>query len=46
MNKNRKRTQKEFIEEMRLINPNIEIIGEYINSSHRIKCRCKIDGYE
>lgn len=28
------------------INKNIEIIGNYINSTTKVKCRCKIDGYE
>lgn len=27
-------------------NPNIEILSEYVNSSTKIHCRCKIDGYE
>lgn len=35
-----------FKEEMLDINPNIEILSEYINSETKVKCRCKIDGYE
>lgn len=35
-----------FKEEMYEINPNIEVLSEYINSEIKIKCRCKIDGYE
>ena len=40
------KTHEEFIKEMNEINPNIEILGEYVNSSTNIKCRCKIDGHE
>lgn len=31
---------------MKLLHPNIEILGEYINSYTKILCRCKVDGYE
>lgn len=41
----RKNTQ-EFIQEMKEINPNIEILGEYINNKTKIKCKCKICNYE
>lgn len=40
------RTHKDFIEEMNDINPNIEILSEYIRSDIKIKCKCKLDGYE
>ena len=40
------KTTEYFINEMKEINPNIEILGEYVNSKTKIKCRCKIDGYE
>jgi len=36
----------DFINELKLINPNILIIGEYINANTKIKCKCLIDGYE
>ncbi len=39
-------TTKQFIEEMKGINSNIEILGEYINAKTPIACKCKIDGYE
>lgn len=42
----RKRTHEEFITEMAIVNPNIEILGTYINSDTRILCRCKIDNHE
>ena len=35
-----------FINEMKEINDNIEILGEYVNSRTKIKCKCKLDGYE
>ena len=34
------RRSEEFKEKMFLINPQIEIIGEYINNSTKIKCKC------
>jgi len=40
----RKKTTKEFVEEMKVINSNIEIIGEYKGNKKHITCRCKIDG--
>ena len=43
---NIKKTHKEFIEQMNIINPNIEILNEYKNTNTKIHCRCKIDGYE
>ena len=41
----RKKTLQEFINQMKTINPNIEIIGEYINSVTAIDYICKKDGY-
>ena len=41
-----KKNHEEFINELNKINDNIEIIGEYINNRTKIKCKCKIDGYE
>ena len=40
------KTTEEFINEIKEINDNIEILGEYVNSKTKIKCRCKLDGYE
>ena len=42
----KKKTHEDFISEMYIINPNIEIVGEYINIDTKIKCRCKKDGHE
>lgn len=43
---NIKLTHEEFINRMKKINSDIEILGTYVNSSTEIKCKCKIDGYE
>ena len=36
----------QFYKELQMINPNIEIIGEYRSMHTKVKCKCKIDGYE
>lgn len=41
-----KPTHEEFIQRLQQINPDIEVLGTYINIKTKIKCRCKIDGYE
>ena len=41
-----KRLKDNFKEEVYKINPNIEVIGKYVNSDDPILCKCKIDGYE
>ena len=38
------KTTEEFKQEMKEINDDIEILGEYIDAHTKIKCRCKIDG--
>ena len=40
------KTTEEFKREMRQINNDIEIIGEYVNNYTKIKCRCKIHNIE
>lgn len=42
----KKKTHEEYIEEVANINPNIEVIGIYVNSSTKILHKCKIDGHE
>lgn len=42
----KRKTHEEFINEMNIKNPNIEILGTYITAKTKILCRCKIDGYE
>ena len=41
----RKITTAEFKEQIALVQPNIEIIGEYRSNSSRIECKCKVCGY-
>ena len=36
----RKKTHEEFVEELRKVNPYIEVIGTYKDSHEKIKCRC------
>lgn len=43
---NVKKTQEQYVKEVMVINPNIEVIEEYIDARTKILHRCKIDGYE
>lgn len=45
-NKKSKKSHETFIKELYLINEDIEIIDKYIDSKTKVKCKCKIDGYE
>lgn len=38
-------SKDEFIERLEKVNPDIEVLGEYINSQTGIECRCKKCGY-
>ena len=38
-------TTEMFIAQMAEINPDIEILGEYVHCEKNIKCKCKIDGH-
>ena len=42
----KRKTHEEFIKQMQIINPNIEILGKYVDAKTKILCRCKVDGYE
>lgn len=42
----KKKTHEEYVAEVAAINPNIEVIGTYINARTKILHKCKIDGYE
>ena len=42
----RRKTHEEFIDELKAVNQDIEVIGKYINRKTKIKCRCLIDGLE
>lgn len=41
-----KKTHEEYIAEVAIVNPNIEVVDKYINAKTKILHRCKIDGYE
>ena len=43
--KEQTKTHEEFIQEIKEINDNIEILGEYKDGKTKIKCRCKIDNH-
>lgn len=38
----KKKTHEEFIKELKSIQPNIRVIGEYITSSQKVKCNCLV----
>lgn len=42
----KQKTHEEYVFEVAKINPNIEVIGEYVNWETKILHRCKIDGCE
>lgn len=42
----RTKTHEQFIEELKQINPNIEVLDTYKKGHTKILCKCKIDGYE
>ena len=42
----KRRTHEEFVELINDINPNIEIIGKYVNAKTNIDCKCKICGHK
>ena len=42
----KRRTQEEYVYEVAQINPNIEVLGQYVDNRTKILHRCKLDGYE
>lgn len=42
----RKKTYEEYVAQVAKINPNIEVIGTFVNSRVKILHKCRIDGYE
>lgn len=42
----KRRTHDEYVEELKSINPNIEVLEPYINKGTAIRHRCLVDGYE
>ena len=43
---NAKKTHAQYVYEVAKINPNIEVVGDYINRRTKILHKCKIDGHE
>lgn len=41
----RYKTTEDFIAEMAMINPDVEIVGEYAGSEEPVDCRCKLCGH-
>lgn len=41
-----KKTHEEFINEMKIKQPNIEVLGKYIHSKSGVYCKCKICGFD
>lgn len=41
----KKKTQEEFENELKLVIPSIQVIGNYINSNTKIKCKCLIHNH-
>ncbi len=44
--RNCRKTHEKYVDEVTIINPSIEVVGEYVNSATKILHRCKIDGNE
>lgn len=42
----KRKTNEQFTLEMSLINPDIELLEPYTTCHSKIKCKCKLDGYE
>lgn len=43
--KSRRKPHNQFVAEMATINPDIDIVGQYIDAKTKVLVRCKIDGY-
>lgn len=43
--RNQRKTNDDFVNEVKAINDNVEIVGKYINSKTKIKSNCKICGH-
>ena len=42
----KKRTHKEYVEELKVKNPNVEVVGKYINAKTKILHKCLIHNIE
>lgn len=40
------KAHEQFVKEMKSVNPNIEILSNYVANNQKVKCKCLIDGYE
>lgn len=40
-----RKTHDKFIEELKIINPNVEVLGTYDGAHTKLECRCLIDGH-
>ncbi|MBQ7640219.1 MAG: hypothetical protein IJS91_04420 [Bacteroidales bacterium] len=43
-NSSKRKSHETFVSQIESINPNIEIVGSYVNDSTKIECRCRICG--
>ena len=43
---NKRKTHEEYVKEVAKINPNIEVISEYVSTAQKVAFRCKKCGYE
>lgn len=41
-----RKTTEQFKEELFAVNPNVEVLGEYLGAKEKVLCRCKICGNE
>ena len=41
-----KKTNQEFVDEILLKNPDVELLSSYINAKTKVKCKCKVCGFE
>lgn len=46
INDKRKYTDQEFKQKMNVLHPTINVLSKYISIKQKVKCVCKIDGYE
>lgn len=42
----KKKTHEEYVAELAIKNPDIEVIGKYVDTHTKVLHKCKIDGYE
>lgn len=42
----RTKTHEQYVQELKDVNPNIEVLGRYINNKTNILCKCRIHNYE